>query len=270
MGDRDIIDFYAEQFDEAPRLDAGSGLLEFLRTKQIIRPHLRTEPLAIADIGGGPGIYAQWLADLGHHVTLLDPVPRHIDAALATTPTSGSITARAGDARSIDLDDATADVVLLLGPLYHLPQTADREAALDEAYRVLRPGGHLFAAAISRFASIHDGLASRWLTTEGFRDIATTDLRTGRHENPTRQPGWFTTAYFHRPNEFRHELKDSGFNEVEIHGIEGIAGWFTDLDSRLADAAQTEIMLEALDRLGTEPSLVGASAHLLGHALKPD
>ena len=62
------------------------------------------------------------------------------------------------DARSLDLPDGSADAVLLLGPLYHLASRADRIAAIREAARVLRPGGALFAAAISRWATRIDGM----------------------------------------------------------------------------------------------------------------
>jgi ubiquinone/menaquinone biosynthesis C-methylase UbiE len=62
-----------------------------------------------------------------------------------------------GDARELPFDDASADAVLLLGPLYHLIEAVDRLAALREARRVLTPGGVLAAATISRLASTFDG-----------------------------------------------------------------------------------------------------------------
>lgn len=48
------------------------------------------------------------------------------------------------------------DVVLLMGPLYHLMREQDREKALQEALRVLKPGGLLFASFISTYAPIQD------------------------------------------------------------------------------------------------------------------
>jgi len=66
-----------------------------------------------------------------------------------------------GDARALDLPDASADAVLLLGPLYHLVDRADRAAAIREAARILRPGGPLFAAAISRWATRIDGIIGK-------------------------------------------------------------------------------------------------------------
>ena len=74
---------------------------------------------------------------------------------------------RVGDARALEMPDETADVVLMLGPLYHLTDAGDRAGALREAARVLKPGGWLFAAAISRYASALDGLARDLLRTPG-------------------------------------------------------------------------------------------------------
>lgn len=78
----------------------------------------------------------------------------------AASPSSGDAklaSAQIGDARELPWADETIDVVLLLGPLYHLTKIEDRLAALSEAGRVLRPGGLLATAAISRFASTYDG-----------------------------------------------------------------------------------------------------------------
>jgi ubiquinone/menaquinone biosynthesis C-methylase UbiE len=96
-------------------------------------------------------------------------------------------------------NDARAGAVLLLGPLYHLPQAADRDRALREAQRVLRPGGVALAAAISYFAPTIDGIRNAKLDEPGFEAIVEHDLRAGLHRNPDGRPGWFTTAFFHRP-----------------------------------------------------------------------
>ncbi len=66
------------------------------------------------------------------------------------------------DARHLDLPDASVDAVLLLGPLYHLYERADRLQALREARRIARPGAPVFAAAISRWAPrLHGVLVDR-------------------------------------------------------------------------------------------------------------
>src|SRR5204862_5703302 len=103
---------------------------------------------------------------------LVDPCPLHVAEARATLRSG---TARVGDARGLDEPDASFDAVLLLGPLYHLPERDDRLAALREARRVVRPGGQVFAAAISRCASAFDGMARGHLADPEFVRIVEGD-----------------------------------------------------------------------------------------------
>src|SRR4029453_27280 len=128
------------------------------------------------------------------------------------------------DARRLDQPDAGVDAVLLLGPLYHLTERADRVRALAEARRVVRPGGVGVAVAISRFASTVDGLARGRLDEPGFAAIVHRDLSDGQHRNPTRRPEWFTTAYFHLPDELATEVADAGLRLRALLAVEGGGG----------------------------------------------
>ncbi|PYQ22662.1 MAG: class I SAM-dependent methyltransferase, partial [Acidobacteria bacterium] len=156
----EVLEFYALGGEEG-RLDEDYFPLERARTQELILRRLPPPPAVVLDVGGGAGAYSFWLADLGYYVHLVDPVPLHIEQAQKASAgrTKGQLSsAQVGDARALDHPSAGADVVLLLGPLYHLPEPADRRAALGEARRVLRNGGRLFAAGINRFASLLDGL----------------------------------------------------------------------------------------------------------------
>lgn len=144
----------------------------------------------------------------------------------------GRITAEVGDARQLPVPDASFDSMLLLGPLYHLTEREDRLRSWAEARRVVRPGGYVFAAAISRFASLFDGLARGYLFDPRFRLIAERDVQDGQHRNPTNHPHWFTTSYFHHPDELRAEAVEQGLEVVELVGVEGLAGWLPHLSDR--------------------------------------
>jgi ubiquinone/menaquinone biosynthesis C-methylase UbiE len=89
----------------------------------------------------------------------------------ASGTTLGSITK--GDARCLSAQSNSADAVLLLG------ERSDRLMALREARRILKPKGVLIAAAISRFASLIDGLARGFFRDSDFRKIVARDLATG-------------------------------------------------------------------------------------------
>lgn len=128
------------------------------------------------DVGGASGVYASWLSDRGYQVRLIDLVPLHREQAAA----DGRLSVAPGDARSLDEDDGSYDAVLLLGPLYHLTERADRVRALAEARRVTRPGGIVAAAVISRYASTLDGFFRGFIDKPGFPALMAEDLQTGQ------------------------------------------------------------------------------------------
>lgn len=266
--DSDITAFYAKGL-ERDRLERGDGALEFKRTQVLLERYLPGPGSVVIDVGGGPGRYSLWLARRGYRVHLVDPVPLHVEQAReASAALGGSALAsiETGDALELRFPDETADAVLLLGPLYHLTEPEDRVRALAEARRVCRIGGVVVAAAISRFASAMDGLRAGYLTDPAFQKTVASDLGDGRHRNPTGHPAYFTTAYFHRPEELAAECDAAGLTHEETLAIEGIAWLLPDLETWLADEGRKAILLNTLAQLEAEPSLLGASAHLLAVA----
>ena len=247
---------------ERARLSAGHGRVERARTEEVLARWLPPPPARILDVGGGPGTYVPWLAGQGYEVHLVDPVPLHVDQARE----AGARTARVGDARRLDESDASFDAVLVLGPLYHITDRAGRVRALAEARRVVRGEGLVAAAAISRFASLFDGLFTGDLDDPAFRSIVERDLVDGQHRNPTSRPEWFTTAFFHRPDELRAEVSDAGLRLEELVGLEGPAWLLPDVDERWADGERRERLLAAARAVEREPALLGLSAHLLAVA----
>jgi SAM-dependent methyltransferase len=248
---------------EARRLGEGHGPLEFARTCDILQRWLPDPPGRVLDVGGGPGPYAVWLARRGYRVALIDAVPLHVTRARDAASSAGqAIDARLGDARRLEEVDGSADAVLLLGPLYHLTERSARLQALREARRVLRPSGLVFAAGVSRFASLLSGLFDGFLADPAFREIVERDLRDGQHRNPTSQD-YFTTAFFHHPDELRAEVTEAGFAVEGILGVEG-PGWaLPDLAVRWADPARRAEILDVARAVESETSLLGLHAHIL-------
>jgi SAM-dependent methyltransferase len=265
-----ITDYY-DRAPEEVRLEQGPFQLEEARTRELIRRFAPPPPGTVVDVGGAAGAYALWLAGAGYSVHLLDPVPRLVAEARQRSAAAEQPlrSCRIGDARALEMPGDSADVVLLLGPLYHLTDHADRARALYEAARVLKPGGWLFAAAISRWASALDGLARDLLGDPRFAAIVEQDLRNGQHRNPTDRLDYFTTAYFHRPEELADEVSAAGLELTGVYGLEG-PGWILpDVGERMADLHRRAALLGVARMLETEPAVVGSSAHLLAVARRP-
>jgi SAM-dependent methyltransferase len=261
-------DLYARGL-EIGRLERdGRPRLEHVRTLELLDRFLPPPPALVLDVGGGPGAYAVPLAERGYDVRLVDPVPLHVEHSRQLS--AGRFEARIGDARGLEEPDASVDAVLLLGPLYHLVERPERLRALAEARRVLRPAGVVAAAAISRFASLLDGLVASGDRDPDFVEIVRRDLADGRHVNPREddRPGWFTTSYFHRPEELAAEVEEAGLELEALLAVEG-PGWIAERVDEDADPAADEILLEALRTVEAEPALLGASLHLLAVGRKP-
>ena len=259
-----IADYY-ERAPEESRLEQGAFQLEEIRTRELIERHAPPPPADVLDVGGAAGAYALWLSQRGYTVHLLDAAPRLVQEARRRSEAAPRPLAscRAGDARSLPVESQSVSLVLLLGPLYHLVDAADRASALREAARVLRPGGTLIAAGISRWASALDGLARDLFSDPRFTRIVEKDVLDGQHRNPTERIDYFTTAYFHRPEELRAEVADAGLDVRGLYGIEGPAWMLPDVTARLEDPGRREAVLRVCRLLESEPSVLGCSAHLL-------
>jgi ubiquinone/menaquinone biosynthesis C-methylase UbiE len=236
-----------------------------LRTQELLRRFLPAAPARVLDVGGGTGAHARWLVKDGYHVDLIDPVARHVAQA------SEVCNAELGDARALPVPDASYDAVHLLGPLYHLPERADRLRALTEARRAVRPGGLVAAAAINRYASIFEHTALAHLHTERMQASVSKILSTAVHDGQ----GRFTVAYFHRAEELAEELREIGLTDVQVFGIEGPV--WSQLKAVEQHPGATSGPSEALfqsaltaARLAEPyPELLAASSHLLAVGRSP-
>lgn len=266
MAASDPLQEYYAGGEERDRLGYGLGRVEFTRTVEVVLRTLPPPPATVADIGGGPGRYAQWLVEAGYSVVLRDPVPLHVDQV--RTRLAGAVDAAVGDARELDLDDRSVDAVLLLGPLYHLDSEVDRQRALAEARRVVRPAGPVYVAAIARWAArIHGMLVER--AHERYPVLL--DRVDGVERTGVMDPvhvGSFC-GYAHTPSQLRAEVVAAGLEVESLVSVESVATALGDLDDRLDDDRQRTFLLDTLRALESVPELLGSGPHLLATARRP-
>ena len=257
-----VFNYYENIYDENTRLASDS--LESIRTKEIISRYLRDTTLEIADIAGGAGHYSFWLAAMGHNVHLLDLSEKHIEQAkMYSERNQIHLASYSGcDALALPYKNEQFDIILVMGALYHLQNPEDRIQCMREAYRTLKAGGTAIFSFISRYASLIDGYRYNFIDDKNFLKIIKNDLATGKHENPTNNPHYFTTAFFHTPQLIKEELSNSGYNDIRLFAVEGF-GSLIDHQNIMSDAPKRAIFLEHLRQTEESPELLGVSSHMM-------
>lgn len=218
-----------EAGDEDGRLPMARNWVEWERTCEALRRWLPVAPGRILDVGGASGRYASWLSDLGYTLQVVDPVPRHVAQARAR-----GLEAYEGDARDLNYPDGSADAVLLLGPLYHLPEASDRARALAEAVRVCTPGGVIVAAAMSRWAKPAEYAARSTLSDLKVRQHLLRLLKEGHDAEGN---AFDQSSYNHDPGQLRAEFIEAGLLDIDVIGVEGPLGSFARQDPELNQVA---------------------------------
>jgi ubiquinone/menaquinone biosynthesis C-methylase UbiE len=264
-----IKDFYAHEI-EANRLELEIFKLEGIRTKEIIERYIPKDNLEILDIGGGSGFYSFWLQEKGHHVTLVDLSPENIELVRKHAEATGRVLKKfmTGDAVNLNFPDAAFDIVLLMGPLYHLTDRTERTRALAEAMRVLKPGGILLAAIISRYASLIDGFQRDLVNDDRFFNLMLQDLKTGVHVNETDNLEYFTTAYFHTLKEIKSEIAETGLKFEKLIPVESFGWMVNNFSEKEKDQEYIEKLLGTIRMIETNEDLLPISPHIIAVARK--
>ena len=254
----EMKNFYQTRYDENSRMSRNP--LEYIRCKEIIGRYLDRETLKVADVGGASGAFSFWLAEQGHIVSLLDYTPLHIGQAKEKSILLGIklYSYDCGDAKNLPYANEEFDLVLLMGPLYHMQKAEDRLQCLNEAHRVLKKGGIIICECISRYANIFEGFHNNLMNDEKFVELLEENLVSGMH-NP-HDTGYFTTAFFHTTELLKNEVEQANFSFIDLVPVEGFAQ-VIDVGSWLADEVRKETLLKYIRKTEQIPELCGISEH---------
>jgi ubiquinone/menaquinone biosynthesis C-methylase UbiE len=258
----EIENFYAQTSEEG-RLELGLGPLEFERNKELIQRYLPKKGIVI-DVGGGPGIYSEWLAGIGHQVYLIDPVEKHIKQAnKRSTKAKKPFKSILGEAQKLELDDNFADVMILHGPLYHLQSKEDRIRAIAEAKRVLKSNGFVLGFAINHSASTIAALLNAFIHAPEIFEMCKAELMSGIHTPPKNMPGILPAAYFHRPKDLKEEFEQAGLTYVNTYAVEGLVWLDKNYFETRSDPKKKAAIMELMAITENDPSLLSLSPHMM-------
>lgn len=266
--DHRIDRFYSDSSEET-RLQKGLGPLEFERSKELMLRYISKKKSLILDVGGGPGLYASWLAELGHSVYLVDPVAKHIDQANKRAASlKHPFRTLLAEAQHLSFPDNMADALILHGPLYHLQQKEERLRALREATRILKKGAYMLGFAINRNASTIACLLNGLIHDKAFFEMCLEELVTGNHNPPPGRPGILPKAYYHDPAELQKEIEEAGLECMALYAVEGCV-W---LDRHYFESRAVPEKRKTLDALlkltEQDASLLAFSPHIMVAAKK--
>ena len=218
----------------------------------------------VAEIGVGGGHYTEFLARRGCRLHLVDVSARLLEAVSQKLRKAGLADSLAGcyhasGTRLKGFESESFDLVLLMGPLYHLRSLEDRQRTVQESARILKKGGTLFAAGINRLSYLRDLLRFKFAPVSERVAFHTQYLRDGNLDPEHAPPiGW---AHLTTGAEFL-ALFEEKFERRAFLGVESFTtAWqniFRDLPS-----AEAELWLDLVEATNQSPEGVGLSDHFL-------
>jgi S-adenosylmethionine-dependent methyltransferase len=252
----EIEHWYDCEYDEWQRLERHKIELDI--TKRYLDEFIKGENLQIFDIGGGPGRYAMYLAKKGHKVTLLDLSIKNIEVAKRKSFERGIILEDYihGNALELDKFEQLYDVILLMGPLYHLIKESERRKVVEGATRLLKPNGIIFASFISNYAPIQNNLL-HLSPIESVQELLGY-LKNGENQDHK----GFTIAYFIDCKEAKDFMKSFGLKELIFAGIENILG-SKEKEINLLEKNEYLKWIEIGYQLSKDEKIIGTSQHFL-------
>ncbi|MBQ4572432.1 MAG: class I SAM-dependent methyltransferase [Clostridia bacterium] len=248
-----IIDFY-NNYDEEGRLLRKSRMPEFLNTMKYIEKYLSLDA-KIIEIGAGTGRYSLALAEMGYDVTAVELVPHNIEIMKKKVKSHYNIKIYEGNACDLSaFKSETYDIVLLLGPMYHLFNEEDKHKALSEAIRVAKTGGVIYASYCNNDTSIYKFFYKKRILEYLDKGLIQEDYHT------ISSPEEIFELY--RKSDIDNLMKSHNVTRLHFVGVDMLSYIFDDRLDLLTDREFEEYM-KFLSNLCEREDCVGLSIHML-------
>lgn len=255
---QNIIKAYGE-IDEKNRLQSTlARKVEFISTVETLNPYIHSN-IKILDIGCGAGIYSIYYAKKGAKVTAIDLVPNHIKQLNKQAKKLDlHICSYTGNAIDLSyIENETFDLVLCLGPLYHLLSQQHRKKCIEECIRVSKPNGIIafsYISPYSVFPCVIRGDKSR-MSKELIKKIII-DKKISSNDKSC----FWTDTFFYTPQDIEKLLKKENLIIIDHLASDGQSIAFQSLINTMTEK-EFNIWLDYHRKTCREPSIIGASNH---------
>lgn len=246
------LERYYNKFSEEKRLDRRHGKVEYIISMKYIHKYLADfDQPKIIDIGAGTGRYSVQLAQEGYDVTAVELVKYNLGMLKAK---GSSVKAYHGNALHLKrFADASFDMALLFGPMYHLLTMKEKVQALQEAARITKPGGYILAAYCMNEYGV---------LLYGFRDgnlrkcLANGRLSPDFHCVPKPEDLYD----YVRLEDIDRINQDAGVTRVQMIAPDGPANYMRQVLNAM-DEETFQLFVQYQMSVCERPDLLGASAH---------
>jgi len=245
-----VQELYRRSSEEGRLTRSRSARVEFLTTAGYIEKYLKACD-RILDIGAGSGEYSLYFSRKGYDVSALELSDANIAAFRSRLTDADTVRLTQGNALDLSCyEDASFDIVLLMGPLYHLHSKEDRLRCIDEAKRVCKPDGKLFLAFISND-----------LVIMTMQQVQHDYLLNGDYDKESFRLDDFPFVFDTVPHA-RELLNDAGLQVIHEVASDGLSELLSGLIDRMDEKTYHQY-LRYHSYICEKPECVGLSNHLL-------
>lgn len=248
-----IIEFY-NNYDEDSRLKRKNRMPEYLTTMKYIKKYLKPNS-KIIEIGAGTGRYSIALADMGYDVTAVELVPHNINIMKKKIKPKHNIKIYEGNACDLSfIDSDTYDIILLLGPMYHLFTDEDKNKAIGEALRVAKTGGIVYSAYCNNDTCMYKMFYKKRILSYLDRGLIDENYHAKSSPNEIFE--------LYRKPDIDNLMKDFNVTRLHFVGVDMLSYLYSNKLDRL-NKREFEEYMKFLSTICEREDLVGFSEHML-------
>lgn len=246
------VEKYYSKYDEDARLTSKSHLPEYILTMKYIEKYL-TKGARIIEIGAGTGRYSIALAEKGYDVTAVELVNHNIEIMKRKAKGIKNISIFQGNACDLNfIESAQYDIVLLLGPMYHLFNKDEQHRAISEALRVAKQGAVVFASYCNNETCIYKFFGNGKILNQIKKGFVTEDFRA--------TPKNVFQAY--KKPEIDELMKNYNVQRLHFVGVDMLSYVFDNRFDKLNDK-EFKLYVDYLSTICEREDMVGFSIHML-------